>query len=355
MSAKYKILVINPGSTSTKIAVFENGTQLWKENIKHGVEDLAPFSGILEQVPFRKDVILSRLKDNAFDLGTFAAIVGRGGMLRPLESGTYEVNSLMLEDLYESRRGEHASNLGAILAWELSKDSSLKSYIVDPVCVDELEPLARYSGIKALPRESIFHALNVKSVARQYARSLGKTLNEMNLVVAHMGGGITVSALKKGRAVEVNHGLYEGAFTPERAGNLPNLPFFEHSMGMDAKKVKNMVVGRGGLVDLLGTSDAVEVEKRIESGDTIAREVYEAMAYQVSQQIGARAAVLCGEVDAVIITGGLAYAVDYLNKWIEERVKFIAPVVVIPGENEMEALALGALRVLSNEEPAQTY
>lgn len=353
--SNYKLLVINPGSTSTKIAIFENEKQIFKATIKHSLDDLKDFRTILEQTDYRLNLIREELNKADYSINDFSAIAARGGMLRPLESGTYEVNEEMLSDINSAKWGEHASSLGAVIAWKLCKGTNIKSYITDPVCVDELEPLARYTGIKDLPRKSIFHALNVKSVARYYAKSIGKPLTELNLVIAHMGGGISVSALRKGRVVEVNHGIYEGPFSPERCGIIANLALIEYCENLDRRRIKELVAGNGGLADLLGTSDALEVENRIEKGDDHAREVLESMAYKVSQEIGARATVLFGKVDAIIITGGLAYSKDYLNKWIEERVKFIAPIVVIPGENEMQALALGTLRVLTGEEKSKIY
>ena len=353
--SNFKLLVINPGSTSTKIAVFEDEEQIFKATVRHALDELKGFKNVFEQIDYRLDLILKELSKANYTISDFSAVVARGGMLRPLESGTYEVNEAMLDDLRSMKWGEHASSLGAIIAWELCKDTDKKSYMVDPVCVDELESLAKYTGIKNLSRASIFHALNVKSVARQYAKSIGKNLSDVDLIVAHMGGGITVSALRKGRAVEVNHGIYEGPFSPERCGNIANLTLLNYCKNLDPKRIKELIAGKGGLADLLGTSDALEVEKRIENGDDYAREVFESMAYKVSQEIGARATVLFGRVDAIIITGGLAYSRDYLNKWIEERVRFIAPVVIIPGENEMQALSLGAIRVLSGEEKAKIY
>lgn len=349
------ILVINPGSTSTKIAVFKNNKEFFKQNIKHSDSDLEKFKKITDQYEFRKETILKTLKEHNFDIATLTSIVGRGGLLRPLKSGVYEVNSTMLTDLESGKYGEHASNLGAIIANEIAKELNIKSYIVDPVCVDELEPLARFSGLKELPRTSIFHALNVKAVANNYAKSIGKKLNELNLIVAHMGGGITVSALKKGAAVEINHGIYEGPFSPERMGAMPTLPLIKYCKNLTDAQIKEIVAGKGGLKSLIGTSDAIEIEKEIEKGNKEFELAYEALAYQVAQAIGARAAVLFGKVDAIILTGGLAYSKEYLDRWITERVQFIAPIALLPGENEMEALAAGGFRVETGEEESKIY
>lgn len=357
MDESFHILVINPGSTSTKVALYDGEQQLWKENIQHKAEDLQQFSAVWEQYDYRKNMILELLESRSYPVASLKAVVGRGGLLKPLESGTYEVNQAMLDDVREARMGEHASNLGAVIAWEIAGALGLKSYIVDPVCVDELEPLARFSGLPQLPRESIFHALNMKSVARRFAAERNTVIQDLNLIVAHMGGGTSVAALRRGKAIQVDHGIYEGAFSPERCGNVPNLPFAKmcFSGEYDLRQIGSLVAGKGGMFAYLGTSDAREVERMIEEGDNYAYQVYEAFAYQIAQEIGARAAVLCGNVDYIILTGGLAYSTDYLNRWIEERVKFIAPVVAVPGENEMEALALGALRVLKGEEEAAVY
>ncbi len=353
--SEFRILAVNPGSTSTKIAVYEDKDLVFKQNIKHNVEELAPFENIVDQYEFRKNAIINCLKEKNYSLQTLSAVVARGGMLRPLTSGTYEVSDVMIEDLKKAKYGEHASNLGALISKELAREVGVPTYIVDPVCVDELSKLARFSGLKDLPRTSIFHALNVKAIARKYAESQKKYLNEVKLIVAHMGGGITVSAITQGKAVEVNHGLYEGPFTPERSGALPTLPFYKFCQNRDPQEVKEFIAGRGGLVNLIGTSDALLIEKKIAEGDLFVAEAYEAMAYQIAQEIGARATVLYGKVDAIILTGGLAYSTDYLVKWITDRVSFIAPVIVMPGENEMEALAHGALRVLRKEELVKNY
>ncbi|MBC7194519.1 MAG: butyrate kinase, partial [Caldisericia bacterium] len=286
-----------------------------------------------------------------------SCIVGRGGLIKPVESGTYIINEKMIEDLKEAKRGEHASNLGAIIAYEIAKELKIPAYIVDPVVVDEMDDVARISGLKGIERKSIFHALNQKAVARRAAKDLGKKYEDVNLIVVHLGGGISVGAHRKGRVVDVNNALNgDGPFAPERAGGLPTQDLVDlcFSGKYTFDEMKKKLAGEGGLVSHLGTNDAREVEKRIENGDSYARLVYEAMAYQVSRTIGEMAAVLKGEIDAIVITGGIAYS-KMLVDWIRERVSFLGKILVYPGEDEMEALALGALRVLRKEEEPKIY
>jgi len=352
----FRMLVINPGSTSTKIAVFDNEKLLWEKNLAHSSVELEQFSVVWEQYDFRKKTILRELEKKGFALMDFTAVVGRGGLLPSVESGTYRVNNAMIDDLRAARRGQHASNLGPILAYGIAWDLKIEAFTVDPVSVDEFEPLARYSGMPEIPRESLLHALNIRAVARKHSEQVKKPLDSLNVIVTHMGGGITCCAMQKGRMINVNNGITEGPFTPERAGDLPTIPLAEmcFSGRYTKAQIKEKLVGKGGLVAYLGTNSAKTVESMIASGNSRAREVYEAMAYQIAQQIGARATVLKGEVDAIVLTGGLAHS-KMLTDWIVERVKFIAPVVLIPGEDELEALALGALRVLRGEESAKLY
>jgi butyrate kinase len=352
-----KILVINPGSTSTKIAVFDDESSVLEKTIRHSSEELKDFKNIIEQYDFRVKVIENVLKENGFKLEDFDAFVGRGGLLHPIESGTYRVNEAMLEDLKECKYGEHASNLGAIIAYNLATKVNKPAYIVDPVVVDEMEPLARYSGLKGIERKSIWHALNQKAVARRAAKDLHKKYDEVNLIVVHLGGGISVAAHKKGRTVDVNNALNgDGPFAPERAGGLPTISLVDLCMSgkYTYEEMKKLLAGKGGLVSHLGTNNAIEVEERIEKGDEYAKLVYEAMAYQVAKTVGEMAAVLKGEVDAIILTGGLARS-KMLTDWIKERTSFIAPVLLYPGEDEMRALAEGALRVLKGEEKEKIY
>lgn len=353
----FRILVINPGSTTTKVAVYDDVTPLFEKTISHPAQELAEYQRILDQFEFRRQAIMRALQQQQIALASVHAVVGRGGLVYPLEGGCYAVNERMIEDLRAAVMGEHASNLGALLAKAFGDECGIPAYIVDPVVVDELEPLARYSGLPQLPRQSIFHALNQKAVARRVAQELGKSYVECNFIVAHLGGGISVGAHKHGRVVDVNNALDgDGPFTPERSGNLPVGPLVRlcFSGEYSQELIKKMLKGRGGLMAYLGTHDGQEIETRIGQGDTRAREVYEALAYQVAKEIGALAPVLYGKLDAIIITGGLAHSAQIV-KWITERVRFLAQVICLPGENEMLALAEGALPVLQRTQDAKTY
>ncbi|MGK7377728.1 butyrate kinase [Planococcus sp. 1R117A] len=353
----HRILVINPGSTSTKIGVFDNDILIMEKTIRHSSESLAGFSSIIDQYSFRKQTILEALDEEGMNVSNLSAVCGRGGLLRPIEGGTYAVDQAMLEDLRKGILGQHASNLGGILAYEIAEALNIPSFIVDPVVVDELDPIARISGFSLIERKSIFHALNQKAVARRYAKELGRTYEDMRLIVTHMGGGITVGVHLNGRVVEVNNGLHgDGPFSPERAGTVPAGDLVElcFSGQYYRHEIMKMLVGQGGLVGYLGTNDAVKVEKRIQKGDLEAESIYDAMAYQVAREIGSASTVLKGKVDAIILTGGLAYGKDFV-KAITDRVNWIADVAVMPGENELQALAEGAVRVLNKEEQAKTY
>jgi butyrate kinase len=357
MSETYRILAINPGSTSTKIAIYDDEKPVLETTLRHPAEEINKYDKIYDQYEFRKNVILDTLNEKGINLTKLNAVVGRGGLLKPIKGGTYAVNEKMLEDLKVGVLGEHASNLGGILAHEIASKLNIPSFIVDPVVVDEMKDVARISGMPEIERKSIFHALNQKAVARRAAKEKGKTYEEMNLVVAHLGGGISVGAHEKGRVIDVNNALDgEGPFSPERSGGLPvgdlaKLCFLgKYALDDIKKKIK----GKGGLVAYLGTNDGREVVKMIENGDEKAELVYKAMAYQVAKEIGSCAAVLKGKVDAIVITGGIAYDNMFVS-WIKERVGFIADVLVYPGEDEMIALAEGGLRVLRGEEKAQEY
>lgn len=344
------IFVINPGSTSTKVALFRNGEIISESTIRHKGSRLE----ILEELPERlsdiKHWLDTELK-NGLD-----GVVARGGLLKPIPSGTYKVNELMLDDLRFRPQAQHASNLGAFMAKKLGEEFGIPALIVDPVSVDEFEPLARYSGLPELPRRALSHALNIKAVGRKVAQKLGKPLSDCNFVVAHLGGGISIVPLKGGRIIDANDANQGGPFSPERAGALPvvDLVHLAFSGKYSEKELVARMVKRGGLTAYLGTNDAQEVEARIQKGDEEAREIYEAMAYQIAKEIGAMATVLKGDLQNVILTGGLAFS-SLLVSLIKERVAFIAPVIIMPGEGEMEALALGALRVLSGEEEAKEY
>lgn len=354
----FSILAINPGSTSTKVALYRGSEELWSDTQRYDTDRIRVFSGIPAQEPFRLGEIRKALENRGTDISGLDAVVGRGGLLRPIQGGTYSVNAHMLEDLRSCRWGSHASNLGGPLAKSLAEEAGGKpAFIVDPVVVDELMDEARLSGIPEIERKSIFHALNQKAVARRAASEIGKPYEDLNLVIAHMGGGISVGAHLRGRVVDVNNALDgEGPFAPERAGSLPagELVKFAFSGEMELGDLMRRMVGGGGLVAHLGTNDLREVEKRLREGDQKADLIFRAMAYQVSREIGSRAAALSGEVDAVVLTGGLAFSEAFV-KAIAGRVSFIAPVKVYPGEDEMRALAEGALRVLSGEESAREY
>lgn len=353
----YKILTINPGSTSTKIAVFEDENQIFEETLRHDVDVIGKYNFIVDQYEFRKDIIISALEKNNIKLEELDAVVGRGGMLKPIESGTYEVNEAMLNDLKQAKYGEHASNLGALLAYEIAKSIGKKAYIVDPVVVDELDDVARISGLNLIERKSVLHALNQKAVARRFAKETHRKYEDLNLIVTHLGGGVSVGAHKKGRVVEVANALDgDGPFSPERTGGLPvgDLISLCFSGKYTKEEIKKMLVGKGGLVSYLGTNDAREVVKKIQNGDKYAELIFYAMAYQISKEIGACAAVLKGEVDQIILTGGIAYN-ETFTTWIKEMVGFIAPITVYPGEDELKALALGGLRVLKGEENSKEY
>ncbi|NPA45056.1 MAG: butyrate kinase [Chlorobi bacterium] len=352
----YHILTINPGSTSTKIGVFKNEDILFEINVSHSPKQLEQFDNIWDQYSFRKEEIINALNNKKFELNKLDAVVGRGGLIKPIPSGTYYVDQDMIDDARCGIQGQHASNLGCVIAYSIGWEYSIPSFIVDPPAVDDLEPIARISGNKEFERSSLLHALNIFSTAREYAKDVNKKITELNLIIAHMGGGITVAALKNGKAVNVNHGLYEGPFSPERSGSLPLFKFLEKckSGKYSEKKLKKMVVGKGGLVSYFNTNDARDVEKIINAGSEKYKLVYEAMAYQIAEEIGKRATNLKGKIDAIILTGGLAHS-KMLTNWIVERVQFMAETKIYAGESELEALAQGGLRVLRGEERAKHY
>ena len=359
----HRMLVINPGSTSTKIAIYEDETPLFVHTLRHQAGELAPYPRVADQYAFRRDAVLALLGEHGYRLGTLSAVVGRGGILRPCPSGTFRVNERMLQEMKHPAGREHASNLGPILAQEIASQVSVPAFIVDPVSVDEFEPLARVSGLPEIERRSLSHALNLKATGRRIARDLNRRYQDINLVGVHLGGGITVSAHRRGRMIDVNQALDgTGPFSPERAGGLPIgdvmrmcysvVPY--ENVHLDYDRMFRKVVGQGGLVAHLGTNDATEVEARIEQGDKHARLVYEAMAYQISKEIGSMATVLQGKADAIFVTGGLAHS-QILIQWIKERTAWIAPLLVYAGEDEMLALAQGALRALTGQESASDY
>ena len=352
-----KSLIINPGSTSTKIGVFEDETLLFDETLRHPTEVIAGYDSIIAQKDFRKNIIVDFLKEKNFDIHSLNVIVGRGGLLKPIPSGTYAVTDELLHDLEIGVQGEHASNLGGILAREIGDSIGVPSYIVDPVVVDELEPVARYSGVPELPRISIFHALNQKAVARRYAKETGKTYDSMNLIVVHLGGGVSVGAHKNGRVIDIFNALDgDGAFSPERAGAVPPGALVKmcFSGKYTEKEVYKKLVGNGGFNAYLGTNDMRDVEKMVDAGDKNAEEIRSAFIFQLAKDIGSMAAVLEGKVDRIIVTGGIAHD-EIVVGGLKEHCEWIAPFTVYPGEDELLALAQGGLRVMTGEEKAGTY
>jgi butyrate kinase len=351
------ILTINPGSTSTKIAVFEDLEQVYKTSINHSAEELSPYNDIAEQKDFRKEVILQALAAEGFDLAKLDAVIGRGGVLKPMESGVFAINDIMLHDLTIGIGGKHASNLGGLIAHEIAGLYNIPSYIADPVVVDELADQARMTGLPEIERVSIFHALNQKAVAKRHAEENQSRYEDLNLIVAHLGGGISVGAHKKGRVVDVNNALDgEGPFSPERSGSLPvgALAKLCYSGKYTLDEIKKLISSRGGMVAHLGTNSMMEVSELVEKGDPRATLLYNALAYQIGKQIGAMAAALYGDVDAILITGGIARD-EVLVEKIIDMVVFIAPVFVYPGEDELTALAENCYRALNGIEEVKEY
>jgi butyrate kinase len=357
-ATEFRILTINPGSTSTKIGIFvdDRVQQTW--TLRHSDDEMAKFKGrpIIEQEDFRRALIERELTAHGVPLASFHAVVGRGGLLRPLVSGTYRVDDVMLEELRLAPRGEHASNLGAILAHGLAQSIGVSAYVVDPVSVNERSARARLSGTALLERDGFCHALNSKATAKRYAREQGRAYADLRLVVAHLGGGVCISAHQCGKMVDVTDADQEGPFSPERSGTVPTTALVRlcFSGKYTQKEIARMLVGEGGLYSYLGTKDLVEAQKRAASGDAKAALVLGAMAYQIAKDIGAMAAVLEGRVDAVLLTGGMAHSKSLVDA-VSVAVGWIAPVVVYPGEEELQALAEGGLRVLRGEEPAMEF
>ena len=353
----YKLLIINPGSTSTKIGVYEGEKEILEETLRHSAEEILKYDTIFDQLDFRKEVILKVLKEKGIDINELDAVVGRGGMLKPIEGGTYEVNEAMVEDLKIGAQGPHASNLGGILSNEIAKEIGKRAFIVDPVVVDEMEDVARLSGVPELPRKSKFHALNQKAVAKRYAKEHNTSYEDVNLIVVHMGGGVSVGAHRKGRVIDVNNALDgDGPFSPERAGGVPSGELLEmcFSGKYSKEEVYKKLVGKGGFVAYANTNDARDLIKLSQEGDEKGSLIFNAFIYQIAKEIGSMAVVLDGEVDAIVLTGGIAYS-DYVTNAINKKVKWIAPMVVYGGEDELLALAQGAIRVLDGVEEAKIY
>jgi butyrate kinase len=350
-----RILVINPGSTSTKIAVYNDEVQEMVANIEHPAEIISQFPDTISQFKMREETILQYLADKGYSISDFSAITGRGGMILPCKAGAYLVNETMVKRLSENPITEHASNLGAVLAYELAKTARVDAYIYDSVMVDEFEDIARISGMPKITRTSASHVLNSRAMAMKVAKKYSKKYEDLNFVVAHLGGGISLSVHKKGKIVDIISDD-EGPFSPERAGRVPCRSLIDlcFSGEYDKRTVHRMLRGDGGLKAYLNTTDAREIESRIANGDKYAKLIYEAMAYQVAKGIGELSTVLEGEVDYIVITGGIAHS-KMFTQWIIKRIKFIAPIEIMAGENEMESLAFGTLRVLRGEEEAREY
>ncbi len=352
----YNILAINPGSTSTKIAVYKNEDQLFTTSISHTPEELAGFKSVNEQFEWRKGLILKNLAENNIDMKKLSAVVGRGGVISPIESGVYEVNDDLIHDLLNARM-QHASNLGGLLARDIADSIGVKSYIADPVVVDEMMPYARISGVPELPRESIFHALNQKAVARLFAKESDKKYEDLNLVVCHMGGGCTVSAHRRGRVIDTTNALDGcGPISPERSGSLPPGPLIRlcFSGKYTEEELLKLVHGKGGLYAHLGTTSVPEALDRIMAHDLHAMLILRAMCYSIAKEIGAMSVALKGDVDAILLTGGIAHS-KRVTDFIADHVDSIAPIFVYPGENELKALSENALAVLRGERSVKTY
>lgn len=353
----YYILVINPGATSTKVSIFQDEKECACASLSHSEKELRAFEHITDQFQFRFQLIQEFIDKSKYSHIPPDAVVGRGGLLRPVKGGAFAINDKMLNDLRTAKQGEHASNLGGLLAHEFAKEAKVPAYIVDPVVVDEMEDVARFSGIPEIERRSVFHALNQRAVAFQAAEELDIQYEQANFIVVHMGGGISIGCHKQGRVIDVNNALDgDGPFSPERSGGLPagSLADLCFSGKMTHETIRKAIVGQGGIVRYLKTNDMREVSKRIENGDEYAKQVMNAMRYQIVKGIGSMAAVLRGKVHAIILTGGLARDQILVDE-ITQSVDWIGTVIVYPGEREMQALAEGALRVLRGEEKVKIY
>jgi butyrate kinase len=350
------ILAVNPGSTSTKVAIFKGEKNILQKNLSHSAEEVAKFARVTDQFEYRQKMILDWMKEIDISTESLSAVVGRGGLLKPMPGGTYKVTDAMIADLKIGIQGEHASNLGGIIAKGIADSEGIPAFIVDPVASDEMDDIARISGMTDIPRRSLVHALNIKAVARGAARDMGKGLADVNFVVAHLGGGISIAPLRKGKIVDASGADDGGPFSPERTGGLPvgDLVKLCYSGKYTQSEMKKKILGKSGLVAYLGTNNARDVVKMIESGDKKADLIFDAMAYQIAKEIGAMSTVLMGKIDAIILTGGLAHS-ELLCERIIRRIGFIAPVKIYAGEDEMQSLAEGALRVLKGEEKMKIY
>ncbi len=353
---KYPILVINTGNTSTKVAIYDMDEPLFIESIKHSDEELKDFDSINDQIEYRERMILNFLKEKGINVKDLKAVSARGGLLKPLKSGTYLVNQEMIKDLIEAKRGLHASHLSAQIGFDISNIAGINCYIVDPISVDEFCPLARYSGHSLFERRMLSHALNMKAVCKRYSIESGKKYTELNLLVIHLGTGISVSIHEKGIMVDSINPSEEGTFSPDRSGGLPILQVIKYAMDnkVEYKTFSKTLFGEGGLYSYLQTKDFMKIEEDYKSGDKRTIEVVDAMAYQIAKDAGGMATVVNGKVDRILVTGGMANA-DFLVKLISERIKFIAPVKLYPGEDEMKSLAEGVTRIIKGEEEFKKY
>lgn len=351
-----KILAVNPGSTSTKLAVYENENLLFEQTITHPDAEIMKLPELEDQLPYRLESIMEALRLQDFNPSELAAVVGRGGMLKPMDSGTYLVDENMLNDARAGKYGNHASNLGSMIAAEMSGSHQIPAYIVDPVCVDELVDEARISGLADIKRKSHVHALNIKSVSRKIAAQLGKDLEDASFVVGHLGGGISVASVRNGRIIDVNNAENEGPFSPERAGGLPAKQIVQlcFSGKYTEKELLHRMTKQGGVYSYLGTKNLIEVENRAAEGESEAGLILNAMVHQIGKEIGAMATVLEGEMDGIILTGGIAHS-DRIVGLLKKKISFLGKVFVLPGEAEMEALAAGALRVMRGLEDVKGY
>ena len=351
----YKILVINPGGTSTKVGVYEDENPIFVEVVKHSNDELSRFETHLDQYEFRRKHIIELIEEKGVSLKSLSAVVGRGGPFLPLESGTYRINERILNDVKNGKvQAEHISNIGVFLAHGIAEKIGIPSFFVDPVSVDEFEPVARISGVKEIPRLSLSHALNMKAVARRASKQLKKNYENVNLIIVHLGSGISVSAHENGRQIDSSNANDEAPFSPQRAGMVPLIGLIElcYSGEFTMKEMMKKLLKQSGLYSHLKTDNVEEVEKRINHGDRKSKLVLEAMAYQVSKWIGQMAVVLSGKIDAIVISGGIANS-EFVVGYIKRKTDFLAEIIVLPGEDEMEALAMGALRVLRGEEEAK--
>ncbi|MDY0236105.1 MAG: butyrate kinase [Gudongella sp.] len=351
-----KILVINPGGTSTKIALFQEEEQIFSKNISHTQADLNDFKTVFDQFTYRKELIVDALQENDYKLSELDCVVGRGGLMKPIAGGVYPVNDRMIEDLRNAINGEHASNLGAVLAKNIGDEYSIPSFVVDPVSVDEFEDVSRITGISDIEKASWLHALNHKAVCRKTAEKLGGDYKDFNFIVAHLGSGISIVAHKNGNMIDGSGGRSDGPFSPERSGGLLAYPLIKlcYSGKYTESEMVNKVSNIGGMYDYLGTKDMIEIEERIKKGDEKASLIMDVFIYQISKEIAMYGASLCGKVDRIILTGGIAFS-ELVTRGVMDRVSYLAPVEIIAGEKEMEALALGAIRVFEKREATKIY